>query len=217
MNLSTKQFIHLGGINLGKQRHVCAFFQSQDQEDKVVVPFLKEGINCGEKAICALEPESRAHLLRKLSREGIEPASAEKRGQLELRELEEMYTLDGRFNQDVMLARLRELSNQATEKGFAQTRFVCAMEWAIKYRVEIDKLLEYEARLNEVLEEIGDPVVCIYDLAQFSAGVVLDILRTHPVVIIGEAAAQNPFFVPPEVFLQELSDRGVYRLESRRA
>jgi hypothetical protein len=199
---------------LGKHRHACAFFHSQDQEDKVVVPFFKEGIDRGEKAFCASDTESRVHLLQKLSREGIEIASAEKRGQLELRGLEEMYIRDGRFNQEVILAHVRELSNQSAKQGFALTRFVAGMEWAIKYRVEIDQLLEYEARLNKVLEEIRDPVVCVYDLAQFSAGVVLDILRTHPVVIIGEVAAKNPFFIPPEVFLQELSERGVYRGET---
>jgi hypothetical protein len=211
MNLSPEQSIHLAGFNLGKHRHACVFFHSQDQEDKVVVPFLKEGINRGEKVFCALDPESRVHLLQKLSREGIEIASAEKRGQLELRGLGEMYIRDGRFNQDAVLERFRQLSNQGKEQGFALTRFVAGMEWASKYRVEIEQLLEYEARLNEVLEETRDPVICVYDLAQFSAGVVLDILRTHPVLIIGEIAAENPFFVPPKVFLQELSERGVYR------
>ena len=214
MNVSPEQSIHLGGFNLGKHRHVCAFFHTQDQEDKVVVPFLKEGINRGEKAFCALDPESRVHLLQKLSREGIEVTSAEKRGQLELRVLEEMYIRHGRFNRDATLAHVRELSIQGKEQGFAVTRLVAGMEWAIKYRVETDQLLEYEARLNEVLEEIRDPVVCVYDLAQFSAGVVLDILRTHPVVIIGEVAAENPFFVRPEIFLQELSERGAYRGEA---
>jgi len=137
---------------------------ARDQEDKVVVPFLKEGINRGEKAFCALDHESRLHLLQNLSREGIDVASAEKRGQLELKEFEETYIRDGRFNQDVMLERFRKLSNQGIEQGFVLTRFVAGMEWAIKYRVEIDQLLEYEARLNEVLAEIGDPVVCVYDL-----------------------------------------------------
>jgi DcmR-like sensory protein len=214
MNASPEQSIHLGGFNLDSHRHVCAFFHTQDQEDKVIVPYLKEGINQGEKAFCALDRESRAHLLQELGREGNEVASAQRRRQLELRGLEEMYIRDGRFNQDAMLAHIRELSNQGKEQGFARTRFLCGMEWAIKHRVEIERLLEYEARLNGVLEEIRDPVVCVYDLAQFSAGVVLDILRTHPVVIIGEVAAENPFFVPPAVFLRELSERGAYSGEA---
>jgi hypothetical protein len=44
-------------------------------------------------------------------------------------------------------------------------------------------------------------------LAQFGANVVLDILRTHPMVIIGGILQENPFFVPPAQFLLELRAR----------
>ena len=36
----------------------------------------------------------------------------------------------------------------------------------------------------------------------------MDILRTHPMVIIGGILQQNPFFVPPDEFLRELRERG---------
>ena len=36
---------------------------------------------------------------------------------------------------------------------------------------------------------------------------VLDILRTHPMVIIGGILQENPFFVPPDEFLRELRER----------
>ena len=36
---------------------------------------------------------------------------------------------------------------------------------------------------------------------------VLDILRTHPMVVIGGILQENPFFVPPEEFLRELRER----------
>ena len=35
----------------------------------------------------------------------------------------------------------------------------------------------------------------------------MDILRTHPMVIIGGMLQVNPFFVPPDVFLRELRER----------
>jgi hypothetical protein len=35
----------------------------------------------------------------------------------------------------------------------------------------------------------------------------MDILRTHPMVILGGVLQQNPFFVPPEEFLRELARR----------
>ena len=35
----------------------------------------------------------------------------------------------------------------------------------------------------------------------------MDILRTHPMVIVGGVLQQNPFFVPPDRFLEELRAR----------
>ncbi|MFN2632358.1 MAG: hypothetical protein ABR610_02985 [Thermoanaerobaculia bacterium] len=35
----------------------------------------------------------------------------------------------------------------------------------------------------------------------------LDILRTHPMAIVGGVLEKNPFFVPPEEFLLELRAR----------
>jgi hypothetical protein len=38
----------------------------------------------------------------------------------------------------------------------------------------------------------------------------MDILRTHPMVIMGGVLQRNPFFVPPAEFLAELRERGAY-------
>jgi hypothetical protein len=35
----------------------------------------------------------------------------------------------------------------------------------------------------------------------------MNILRTHPMVIIGGTLQENPFFVPPDEFLRELRER----------
>ena len=35
----------------------------------------------------------------------------------------------------------------------------------------------------------------------------MDILRTHPMVIVGGVLQVNPFFVPPDEFLRELRAR----------
>ena len=62
-------------------------------------------------------------------------------------------------------------------------------------------------RLNYVLPKYDNPVICSYDLSKFSASAVIDIMWTHPVVIIGEVLQENPFFVPPDQFLLEIRER----------
>jgi len=39
-------------------------------------------------------------------------------------------------------------------------------------------------------------------------------MRTHPMIIIGGVLQENPFFVPPDAFLQELRARGAMDHES---
>jgi hypothetical protein len=68
-------------------------------------------------------------------------------------------------------------------------------------------LLEYEARLNGVLSKHNGPVICNYDLSKVGASVAIDIMRTHPLVIIGGLLRENPFFVPPDQFLEEMRRR----------
>lgn len=87
------------------------------------------------------------------------------------------------------------------------TRFWANMEWSLEDFPGVDGIVEYESRLNEVTSRFDDVVVCTYDLNRFSATVVMDILRTHPQVIVGGILQENPFYVPPQEFLQELRAR----------
>jgi hypothetical protein len=70
------------------------------------------------------------------------------------------------------------------------------MEWALVDLPGVDDLIEFETRVNYVVPKYDDTVICAYDLSKFGASVVMDALRTHPVVIIGGLLQGNPFFVP---------------------
>jgi hypothetical protein len=81
------------------------------------------------------------------------------------------------------------------------------MEWALVDLPGVEDLIEFETRVNYVTLKYDNIVVCTYDLSKFRASVVMDALRTHPVVIIGGILQENPFFVPPDQFLLELQER----------
>lgn len=69
----------------------------------------------------------------------------------------------------------------------------------------ISGLLEYEARLN-LVPDPKDPVVCAYDLTKFTGDVIMDVLRTHPAIIVWGVLQENRFFVPPEQFLHRIRE-----------
>src|SRR5262249_32445142 len=98
-------------------------------------------------------------------------------------------------------------------RGFPFTRWVADMGWALEDRPGVADLVEYCSRLNHVVPRHEATVVCTYDLARFSAAAVIDVLRSHPVAVIGGVIHENPFYVPPDELLRELRERR----ESRRA
>jgi hypothetical protein len=55
-----------------------------------------------------------------------------------------------------------------------------------------------------------------YRLDEFQGDAVIDILRTHPAVIVGGILQRNPFFIPPQQFLRNLRNRRAAEDTSRR-
>ena len=102
---------------------------------------------------------------------------------------------------------IEDVLKSSAASGYPLTRILAHMEWALSDTQGVDDLVEYEARVNYVLPKYFAPVICTYDLSKFSASVVMDILRTHPMAIIGGVLQENPFFVPPDQLLLEIRER----------
>jgi|tagenome__1003787_1003787.scaffolds.fasta_scaffold20678696_1 hypothetical protein len=192
---------------LGQHRHICAFFNGIDEQHRVLRSFITDGFDSGEKALHIVDPELREEHLKRLRQAGIDVEGALESGQLEVRLWQDAYLREDRFDQDAMLALIEGEFQSSAGIGFRCIRLLAHMEWSLLDKLGVDGLLEYETRLNYVVPKYDDAVVCTYELSKFGASVVMDVLRTHPVVIIGGLLQENPFFVPPEQFLHEIRER----------
>ncbi len=202
--------ISLAGSQLGETRHVCAFFNNDEEEYRVLLPFIREGLKSGDKAVHVLNPEQRRDHLQRLAAAGIDPAAAQQSGQLELKTNTEVYLPDGRFDQDRMIEVFESLAS-GNAPGFPLSRICCRMDWAVEDRSHVDDVIEFESRVNDVWRRHDDAVICTYHLGQFGGDAVIDIMRTHPMVIVGGILQHNPFYVPPEEFLREFRQRRAAR------
>jgi MEDS: MEthanogen/methylotroph, DcmR Sensory domain len=202
------QPISLAGSHLGAVRHVCALFANDDEEYRVLLPFIRDGLSCGDKAVQVINPEARQEHLQRLTGAGIDATAHQQSGQLEIRNNTDVYLQDGRFEQDRMLSAFEEMASAArTTEGFPMSRIVCRMDWASENQSRIEDVIEFESRVNDIWGRYDDAVICTYHLAKLSGDAVIDIMRTHPMVIIGGHLQQNPFFTRPEEFLREFRGR----------
>ena len=213
---------HMGGSDhpirfaggLCTQSHICAFFNGPGEEHRVLRSFVTDGIDAGERSFHIVDSEERDEYVQWLRDEGIDVDRATSAGQLEVRSWQDAYLRGDRFDQDAMLALIEDTLRSNAAAGYPLTRVLAHMEWALLDKPGVGNLVEYETRLNYVLPKYDAPVICTYDLSKFGASVVMDVLRTHPMVIIGGVLQENPYFVPPDQFLLEIRTR---RSEQRSA
>jgi hypothetical protein len=206
MKPSTRK-VNLAGREIGCSCHACAFFHNDEQFYKVLLPFIREGFAVGDRAVHIVDAAKRDSHMQTLAAAGIDAERGQGTKQLEVRKWEEAYLRDGHFDQDAMLALIQEVLEDGRRQKFPMTRLVANMEWALEDRPGVRDIVAYESRLNYILPQYEDTVVCTYDLGRFSASTVMDILRTHPMVIVGEVMQENPFYTPPELLLPELESR----------
>lgn len=199
--------IHFAGSQLAECRHVCAFFNDDDEAYRVLLPFITEGFYCNHKAVNVVNPGQDVAHRQRLTAAGIDVAGAERNGQFELRINTDIYLRDGHFDPDRMLSVFESLASGNQQSEFPLSRVVCHMEWAADGTPYVERLIEFESRVNDIWMRHEDAVICTYNLARFGGDTVIDIMRTHPMVIIGGTLHQNPFYVPPERFLLERRER----------
>ncbi len=156
--MSQAKRVRLAGATLDRSRHVCAFFHSKKEEYRVLLPFVKEGFEQGDKAFHIVQDSHRPEHRRRLEEAGIDVDGAERKGQLEVRRWEDAYLRDGHFDQNRMLALIEEVLQGGKAQGFPLTRLVANMEWALEDRPGVEDIVEYETRLNYVLPKYDDAV-----------------------------------------------------------
>jgi hypothetical protein len=106
-----------------------------------------------------------------------------------------------------MISAFEQLASGNDTGGFPLSRICCRMDWLVGSGSHLDDVIEFESRVNDVWCRHEDAVICTYHLGKFGGDAIVDILRTHPMVVIGGVLQQNPFFVPPDEFLREFRER----------
>jgi hypothetical protein len=197
--------VNLARATLKCRCHVCAFFHRRDDEYDVMLPFIKEGIEVGDRAVYILDKHQRAERLNRLRSSGVDVGNAQGNGQLEFRLWEEAHLNGGRFDACAMLTLVEDIAKAGMQCGTGITRLWVNMEPAIGSFHSARNIVEYESGINLALSKYDLVMVCTYDTAKFSPSVMLDILRTHPQVILGGILQENPFYVPPGEILGELA------------
>ena len=187
-----------GELTVSTGDHVGHFYSSREEWKNILVPFLKAGIEAGDKCVFHLSPEPEERELRTaLANAGVDVDSVVKSGQL-------VFSEGGSKP-----AEMKEALNRALSEipgRYPLLRWGGDMTWSFNKIPDTDTLMEWESMCN-VIENPQAVFLCQYDLKKFMGNVVVDALKTHPLCIVGKAIHKNPYYEEPGAFLEELRSR----------
>lgn len=197
---------------IGLHEHLCLIYQTQEQQLSAALPFLKIGLESGEKCLYIADANTAATLVNATRAQGIDADTAIRQGSLTITN-REIYPSHDNFDPDRMIELLVQSVRKARSAGFSALRVMGEMIWVAGIDPRPERLMEFEAKLNYFCLDNDVLGICQYDRKLFRPEVILDVLRTHPTVVYDDSILKNPYYVPPEEFLlPHQSEKEVQRL-----
>jgi hypothetical protein len=187
-------------IDLLPGSHVCAFYQGDSDRDRLLTAYLGAGLTAGDKCICIVDSAFTAKRLKSLTRDSAGPGCPD--SQLDVHLPESTYLAGGGFTTSDMLTFWTEGLTKAEHEGYSFCRLAGEMTWALRDAPGVEHLADYESELNRVTSSYPVVVLCLYDLDRFSGEVVINIVKTHPQVLVRGILVENPYYVGPDEFLK---------------
>lgn len=188
------------GVQLAPGDHVCAFYPSSKDRDDVLIPYLSSGLEAGDKCLAVVDSSGPESVVAALNAEGdFRPCLVQR--QIDVQRSEETYLSGGSFSTEAMLDFWDLSIADALASGFDFIRLTGEMTWALRQMPGADELVRYEARLNQFLPRYPQVTLCLYALDSFRGEVLVDVLKTHPRVLLGGVVLDNPYYLQPDEFL----------------
>ena len=181
--------------------HICALYSGPAERDDLLFPFLREGIRKGDKCLCLIDDAEPGSV-----RDGVEwqqdGGRARHFEELNIDRASEVYLQSGRFSVQYMMSFLSGCLSMAAESEFPLLRAAGEMPWVLPQPEGAEDFFVYESAVNKIVEDKPAIFMCMYDLHHFGVSMLVNVLKTHPKVLLDGMVLENPDYVTPGTYLE---------------
>jgi uncharacterized protein YifN (PemK superfamily) len=78
------------------------------------------------------------------------------------------------------------------------------MTVGISEKIDSTEWLRYESELNYFVPHFPQVLLCLYDIAEIDGRLLVEIIKTHPMVLIGDTVLENLYYVDPDSYTPEI-------------
>ncbi len=162
-----------------------------------MVPFIRFGLEQHEKCLYIVDDRNKKEVIKAFRRAGVELDPYLASNQLEFLTKKETYLQQGYFAPSKMINLLRNAEATALAEGYTGLRVTGEMTWFYSDMPGVDQFIEYEAKLNDFLSDSHTVALCQYNEQRFSPTILMDVIHTHPRLILYGTLCENPYYLPP--------------------
>ena len=176
------------GGTIGVGAHVCAMGESTGGVLETLAQTFATGLRADERCAYIGPERSVVELRGLLAREGVDVADAEGRGRLIFMANRGPLLKDGaEFDPEHLLQAIKNLFGATLEAGYTGLRLSADVPWISRDVPGEDRILEFEAMADEVVNVPGTPLlaICQYRLSELDPEDSLGILERHPLTLVG--------------------------------
>jgi len=192
--------------------HICSIYQNQEQQFLELLLFFKTGLENNHKCIYIIDDNTKEEVTAIFEKAGINLKKYIELGQFLFLTKKETYLKDGYFDPNKMIALLKSVEDTAIKEGYAGVRVTGEMTWLLDNLDDSKKLIEYESKLNDFFPRSSSSAICQYNENKFNSELLVDVIRTHPQLVIYGVAYENKYFYNPPKYAEKA--RGVFRPDS---
>lgn len=182
-------------------RHQCMIYAgSPSLQIPSVCEILIDRLSAGYRCLYLNSPNIVSEMESCLVAAGIDLREQAERGAL-LLSSDQSHIIDGKFDIEPMLAKLKSAAQHSRVDGFVGLWASGDMTWEFGDEKNLDKLLEYECKLEQLFHEVPElQGICQYHLETLPRKIIQEALYVHQGVFINETLSRvNPFYISPEI------------------
>jgi signal transduction histidine kinase len=208
---------------VGPHDHLCSIYEKEADRVSVALPFLRIGLGRGDKCVYVGDEGGEQAMAGALQADGVDVERLTASGALVLLPKEQAYLRGGRFEPEDMFRFWREEAAAATVAGFTAMRGAGETDWVVRKTQGVERWLQYESRLSEVMAQCNCLTLCQYDRRLYPPQLLVRVIQTHALVLYDGIVCANPYHVPAqderqvERLLASIHDRGRVEEQLRRS
>ena len=176
--------------------HAALVYESRAEQFAAAIPFVRRGLERNERCLYVAHETTREEVVAAMRAGGIDVDAALESGRLSIRDADETFRRNGRFDADETIAYLEDAVDAATAE-YEALRVTGEMSGALRNEGDAEELAAFEAAASALFDGVDARALCQYDRTQVPADVVRDVIDAHPLLVHDGRVSRNVYYTPP--------------------